>query len=47
MSSSLIALVGVIYAIIAVDQFAKKNPGMGIVFMGYAAANIGLWMGVK
>lgn len=44
MSGTLIIVTGVIYAIVAVDQFAHGNNGMGIAYLGYAFANIGLWM---
>lgn len=43
MSAPLIALVAIIYAIIAADQFSKDNPAMGVVWLGYAASNVGLW----
>lgn len=44
MSGPLIAVVGLIYMGIAVDQFLKGNPSGAIVFTGYAFSNIGLWM---
>jgi hypothetical protein len=44
MSGTLIAVVGVIYMCIAVDQFLKGNPASSIVFAGYAFSNIGLWL---
>lgn len=43
MSAPLIALVAGIYAVIAADQFSKDNPAMGVVWMGYAASNVGLF----
>jgi hypothetical protein len=42
MSSWLIAVIGVVYAAVAVDQFMKGGVGQGIMFMGYAIGNIGL-----
>jgi hypothetical protein len=42
MSSWLIAVIGVVYAAVAVDQFLKGGVGQGIMFMGYAIGNIGL-----
>lgn len=47
MSSTLIALIGVGYAVIAADQFLRGNPWMGVVFFGYATGNVGLWMLAK
>lgn len=44
MSGPLIALTGLIYAWIAADQFWRGNPGMGIAYMGYSVANIGMLM---
>lgn len=43
MSGPLIAIVAVVYAIIAADQFSKDNPAMGVVWLGYAASNVGLY----
>jgi hypothetical protein len=42
MSSWLIAIIGFVYAAVAVDQFFKGGVGQGIMFMGYAIGNIGL-----
>jgi hypothetical protein len=42
MSSGLILFVGGIYALIAIEQFAKGSGAMGVVWLGYAMANIGL-----
>jgi hypothetical protein len=42
MSSWLIAVIGFVYAAVAVDQFLKGGVGQGIMFMGYAIGNIGL-----
>jgi hypothetical protein len=47
MSSTLIAVVGVIYGYIAFEQMMKGNPSMAIVFAGYAFSNIGLYLGAK
>lgn len=47
MSGWLIALTGFIYAYVAAEQFWVKNPGMGIAYLGYALANIGLYMLAK
>jgi hypothetical protein len=43
MTPWLIALTGLIYAYVAVDQFIRGNSGMGIAYAGYAFSNIGLW----
>ncbi len=44
MSGTLVAIVGVIYAVISIEQFAHGNPGMGICFAGYSFSNVGLWL---
>lgn len=43
MSAWLIALTGVIYAYVAIEQWAKDNPWLAIVYAGYAFSNVGLY----
>lgn len=47
MSSWLIALTGVIYLGVAVEQGAKQQWPMCIVYVGYATANVGLYVMAK
>lgn len=42
MSRSLIWCVGVVYLLVALDQFRKGHAGMGIAWLGYAIGNLGL-----
>jgi hypothetical protein len=42
MSAALIALVTVIYVGVAVSEFRAGHVGMGLTFIGYAFANVGL-----
>lgn len=44
MGAGLIALTGAIYLYVAVEQGHKGNWGMMIAYIGYAFANIGLYM---
>jgi hypothetical protein len=44
MSAWLIATIGVVYTVIAVDLLLKGNTGLGLAFVGYAIGNIGLTM---
>jgi hypothetical protein len=44
MSASLIAVTGLIYVYVAFEQGYKGNTGMLITYLGYAGANIGLYM---
>lgn len=44
MSAWLIAIIGVVYAAVAVDLIIKGNIGLGIAFIGYAIGNVGLTM---
>lgn len=45
MSSSLIAITGLVYLYVAIEQYiVHKNTGMLITYIGYAFANIGLYM---
>ena len=43
MSTWLIAATGIAYAWVAVEQFSMQNNNLGIMYMGYALSNIGLW----
>lgn len=47
MSAWLIAVIGVVYAVVAVDLLRVGNLGLGIAFVGYAFANIGLYLAAK
>jgi hypothetical protein len=47
MNAWLIALVGIIYAVIAVDSYRLGNTSLAIVFAGYAFSNVGLWMAAR
>ena len=42
MSTWLIAAMGVVYFVVAIDQFYKGGIGTGIMFLGYAIGNAGL-----
>lgn len=42
MSSPLILLVGVVYLVVAIDQFRRGSVGMALAWLGYAIANVGL-----
>ena len=44
MSSWLIALTGVIYLYVAIEQGYKGNIGMLITYLSYASANVGLYL---
>lgn len=44
MSQPLIILTGLIYAWIALEQAAKGNTPVALMFAGYAFANIGIYM---
>lgn len=44
MSAWLIAFTGVIYLYVALEQGYKGNNGMFIAYIGYAFANVGLYM---
>jgi len=44
MSAWLIALTGLIYLYVAGEQGYKGNIGMLITYLGYAAANVGLYI---
>jgi hypothetical protein len=44
MSAWLIAVVGIVYTVVAVDLLIKGNMGLGIAFVGYALGNVGLYL---
>jgi len=44
MSSTLIALVGVIYAYVGVEQFFRGNLGISICYLAYAVAQVGWYI---
>ena len=47
MSTWLVAVMGLVYAVVAVDQIMKGAPWIGVMFLGYAIGNLGLTMQVK
>jgi len=44
MTTNLIILVGLIYVYIGVNFLAQNKIGMGITFLAYALANLGLYV---
>lgn len=47
MSSWLIAMTGLVYAYVAIEQGLKGNIGLAIAYTGYAFSNIGLYLLAK
>lgn len=47
MSAPLILAVGVVYLVVALDQYRQGSPGMALAWFGYAVANVGLAMAAK
>jgi len=47
MSNWLVGAMGLVYLIIAADQFRKGGIGQGIMFLGYAIGNGGMLLVVK
>jgi hypothetical protein len=44
MASWLIAMIGVVYLVVAVNLLITGKVGLGIAFVGYAIGNVGLYM---
>ena len=44
MAAWLIAGVGIVYLIVAVDLLVRGDWGLGIAFLGYCLGNVGLYM---
>ena len=47
MSAWLIAMIGVVYLVVAVDLLLKGNTGLGIAFIGYSLGNVGLYLAAR
>ena len=47
MSSTLIAIIGVVYLYIAGESYYKDNLGVAVMFAGYAFANVGAYIIAK
>lgn len=47
MSGGLIALTGLAYLYVAIDQGFKGNTGLSIAYLGYAFSNVGLYLLAK
>ena len=47
MSSWLIAVIGIVYLIVAFDLFLKGQIGLAIAFLGYSLGNVGLYLEAK
>jgi len=47
MSAWLIAIIGVVYAVVAADLLWRGNIGLGIAFVGYSLGNVGLYLAAK
>jgi hypothetical protein len=47
MSSTLIAITGIIYLYVAAEMLARGNIPMAITYCAYSLANVGLWMIAK
>lgn len=44
MAAWLIALIGVVYLVVAINLLLTSKIGLGIAFVGYALGNVGLYM---
>lgn len=47
MSHVLIAAIGIAYVWIACEQYLKADHGVALMFLGYAVAQVGVWMQAK
>lgn len=45
-SHYIVGLVGIGYAVVGAQQLRMGNTGAGIMWIGYAFSQIGLWMGL-
>lgn len=47
MSPFLIAVTGAIYLVVAADLVCHGKTGLGIAYLGYAFANVGLYLAAR
>jgi hypothetical protein len=47
MSSTLIAIIGFVYLVVAADLMIKGQIGLGLSFVGYSIGNAGLWLATR
>lgn len=47
MAAWLIAFIGVVYLVVAVQLLMQGKVGLGIAFLGYALGNVGLYIAAK
>lgn len=47
MAGWLILLIGFVYVVVALDLFVHGKVGLSLAFVGYAFANVGLWIAQK
>ena len=47
MASWLIASIGIVYLLVAVQLLVEGKAGLGIAFLGYALGNVGLYIAAK
>lgn len=47
MSASLLGLVGVVYAYVAIQYWLGGRPGMALAFIAYAISNFGFILDLK
>lgn len=45
-SHIIVGLVGIGYSVVGIQQLVKGNTGPGIMWLGYAFSQIGLYMGL-
>lgn len=45
-SHYIVSIVGIGYLIVGIQQYAKGNIGQGIMWVGYAIGQVGLFMGL-
>jgi hypothetical protein len=47
MAAWLIAAIGVVYLVVAVQLLLQGKVGLGIAFLGYSLGNVGLYLAAK
>lgn len=47
LSQAIVALTGIGYSVVGIEQLTKSNVSGGVIWIGYAFAQIGLYLQLK
>ncbi len=44
MASLLIGIIGIVYIVVAIDLYRTGKAYLALMFLGYAVAQVGIWL---